>query len=71
MTRRHYGLRWTKQPSTETRASAGASGAPFLVGIGAIMIVLGVVLYGISKTVSDVANNTASPPRTTGEGTAR
>jgi hypothetical protein len=35
------------------------------------MIVLGVVLYGISKTVSDVANNTASPPRTTGEGTAR
>jgi hypothetical protein len=65
-----YGLRWTKQPSTETRASAGASGAPFLAGIEAIMIVLGVVLYGTSK-VSDVANNTTLPPRTTGEGAVR
>jgi hypothetical protein len=70
MTHRHYGLRWTKRPSTDTGPTA-ASGTPFIVGIVAMMIVLGVVLYGISKTVIDVANTTASPPSTTGEGTAR
>ena len=71
MTHRHYGLRWSKQPSTDTRAPIGASDTPFIVGIVAMMIVLGVVLFGISKTVIDVANTTASPPGTTGEGTAR
>jgi hypothetical protein len=71
MTRWHYGLRSTKQPSTKTEASAAASDTPFIVGIVAMMIVLGVVLFGISKTIIDVANTTASPPATTGEGTAR
>ena len=72
MTRRHYGLRSTKQPSTDTRRSPiGASDTPFIVGIVATMMALGVVLYGISKTVIDVADTTASPPGTTGQGTAR
>ena len=71
MTRRHYGLRWTKPRRTNTKASAGESAMPFVVGIVAMMIVLGVVLYGVSKTVSNVANTTASPPSTTGEGTVR
>ena len=71
MTHRHYGLRWTKRPRTNTKASAGESAMPFVVGIVAMMIVVGVVMYGISKTVIDVANTTASPPGTTGEGTAR
>ena len=44
---------------------------PFVVGIVAMMIVLGLVLYGVSKTVSNVANNTTSAPLTTGEGLQR
>ena len=60
MTHRHYGLRWTKRPWTDT-GPTGESATPFVVGIVAMMIVLGVVLYGISKTVIDVANTTASP----------
>ena len=44
MTQRHYGLRWTKRPRTNTKASAGESAMPFVVGIVAMMIVLGLVL---------------------------
>ena len=71
MTQRHYGLRWTKRPRTNTKASAGESAMPFVVGIVAMMIVLGLVLYGVSKTVSNVASNTTSAPLTTGEGLQR
>jgi hypothetical protein len=35
------------------------------------MIVLGVALYGVSKTVTDAVNTTASAPRTTAENYAK
>jgi hypothetical protein len=43
-------------------------GDPFIWGIVGIMIVLGVTLYAVSKTVTDVVNTTASVPHTTGQG---
>jgi hypothetical protein len=67
MAHRHYGLRATKPP-----ASFGAwNGSPFIAAIIVMVIVLGVVLYGIVKTVTHVANNTTSAPRTVGQGTAQ
>jgi hypothetical protein len=61
-----------RQTGTEP-ARAGAWSARALVGgIVATMILLGVALYGIGKTIIDADNNTAaSVPRTTGAGTAR
>jgi hypothetical protein len=60
MTHRHYGVRETK-PATWR-------GNAFIWGIVVLMIVLGVALYGVSKTVTDAVNTTASAPRTTGQG---
>jgi hypothetical protein len=58
--------------STDTRASADGSSTPFVAGIVAMTIVLGLVLYGIGKTVTDADNSAAtSAPRTTGEGSTR
>ena len=72
MTRRHYGIRVPKPHPTYTcPARAGAwRGDAFIWAIVVILIVLGVVLYGVSKIVTDAANNTtASAPQTTGQGT--
>ena len=71
MTRRHYGIRVPKPRPTYTGpAGAGAwSGSAFIGAIVVILIVLGVVLYGVSKTVIDTANTTTSAPPTTGHGT--
>jgi hypothetical protein len=70
MTRRHYGIRVPKPRPTYTGpAGAGAwSGSAFIGAIVVILIVLGVVLYGVSKTVIDTANTTTSAPHTTGQG---
>ena len=70
MTRRHYGIRVPKPRPTYTGpARAGAwSGSAFMGVIVVILIVLGVVLYGVSKTVTDAVNTTTSAPPTTGQG---
>jgi hypothetical protein len=70
MTRRHYGIRVPKARPTSTGTDrAGAwSGDAFIWAIVVILIVLGVVLYGVSKIVTDVANTTTSAPPTTGQG---
>ena len=70
MTHRHFGLRGTKPRDTYTSPSRAdaLSGTAFIGGIVVIMIVLGVILYGVSKTVTDAANTATSAPRTTGQG---
>ena len=67
MTRRHYGVPQTK-PATNRGEAPRWSGNAFIWGIVVLMIVLGVTLYGVSKTVTDAVNTTASAPRTTGQG---
>jgi hypothetical protein len=67
MTRRHYGVRQTK-PATNRGQAPRSSGNAFIWGIVVIIVVLGVTLYGASKTVTDAVNTTASAPRTTGQG---
>ena len=67
MTRRHYGVRQTK-PATNRGQAPRWSGNAFIWGIVVLIIVLGVALYGVSKTVTDAANTTTSAPRTTGQG---
>ena len=70
MTHRHYGLRVPKpRPRYTGPARAGAwSGSAFIGAIVVILIVLGVILYGVSKTVTDAVNTTTSAPHTTGQG---
>jgi hypothetical protein len=70
MTHRHYGLRATKPRVAYTRPAraGGWSGTVFIGSIMVIMIVLGVILYGLNNTVTvtDAANTAASVPRTAG-----
>ena len=70
MTRRHYGIRVPKPLPTYTGpARAGAwSGDAFIWAIVVILIVLGVILYGLSRTITDTASTTMSAPHTTGQG---
>jgi hypothetical protein len=70
MTRRHFGIRVpTPRPTSSGPARAGAwSGSAFIGAIVVILIVLGVILYGVSKTVTNAVNTTTSAPRTTGQG---
>jgi hypothetical protein len=66
---RRAGLRETKPAIDSSRAPAGAwIGNPFLWGVLVMMVVLGVTLYGVSKTVTGAVNTNASPPHTTGQG---
>jgi hypothetical protein len=65
MIRRHYGVPQTKPAPTGAKRPNGNA---FLWGIVVLMIVLGVTLYGVSKTMTDAVNTTASAPRTTGQG---
>jgi hypothetical protein len=70
MAHRHYGVPVAKpRPSYSgpTRA-ATLSGGAIVGGIVVILIVLGLVLYGVTKTVTDAVNTTTSAPRTTGQG---
>ena len=72
MTHRHYGVPVAKPRPTymgRTRAAAW-SGGEFISAIVVILIVLGVILYGVNKTVTDAANTITSVPRSTGEETA-
>jgi hypothetical protein len=71
MTHRHYGVPVAKPPTYigSTRAAAWSGGA-FIGPIAIILIVLGVVLYGVNKIVPDAANSTTSGPRTTSAETA-
>ena len=58
MTRRHYGIRVPKARPTSAVQRAGAwSGDAFIWSIVVILIVLGFVLYGVSKTVTDDGQN--------------
>ena len=70
MTRRHFGVRVPKPRPTYTGPDrAGAwSGSAFIGAIVVILIVLVVILYGVSKTVTNAVNTTTSAPRTTGQG---
>ena len=67
MTHRHYLVR-VEKPATNRGEAPPWIGNPFLWDIVVVMIVLGVPLYGVSKTVTDAVNTTASAPRTTGQG---
>jgi hypothetical protein len=69
MTHRHYSFRVTKPRDAYTcPARAGAwSGTAFIGSIMVIMILLGVILFGVNKTATDAANNPASVPRTAGD----
>jgi hypothetical protein len=68
MGHRHYGVR-RRTPASDTGPAPGSvwSGSAITVGIVVLLIVLGVMIYGVSKTVPDIANTT-SVPRTTGQG---
>ena len=70
MAHRYYGLRATKprHPYAGPVRADAWRGSAFIGMIAVIMIVLLVVLCGISKTVTDVANTSTSAPRTTGQG---
>ena len=70
MAHRHYDLQRTKPPATDTGPAPGSvwSGRAIIVGVVVLLIVLATVIYGVSKTITDVANSTASAPRTTGQG---
>jgi hypothetical protein len=67
MTHRNY-LARVQKPATNRGEAPSWIGNPFLWGIVVVMIVLGVTLYGVSKTVTDAVNSDASAPRTTGQG---
>jgi hypothetical protein len=70
MTHRHYGVPVAKPRPTytgETRAAA-LSGGTIVVGVVVMLVVLGLVLYGVSKIVTDAGNTATSVPHTTGEG---
>jgi hypothetical protein len=47
------------------------SGGAIVGGIVIILIVLGLVLYGVSKIVTDAANNTAASVPQTTDGASR
>jgi hypothetical protein len=68
MSHRHYGLRATKPRVAYTgpARAGGWSGTVFIGSIMVIMIVLGVILYGLNNIVTDAANTAASTPRTAG-----
>ena len=70
MAHRHYGLRATKPPATDTGPvpSGVWNRRAIIAGIVVVLIVLGVVIYGMNKIVTDVANTTTSAPPTTGQG---
>jgi hypothetical protein len=71
MAHRHYGVRRrTKPPANDTAQAPGIvwSGSAIIAGVVALLIVAAVVIYGVTKTVTDVANTTTSAPRTTGQG---
>ena len=66
---RHYGVPTAKRRPTysgPTRA-ATLSGGAIVGGIVAILIVLGLVAYGVSKIVTHASNTAASAPHTTDE----
>jgi hypothetical protein len=70
MPHRHYGVPIAKRRPTysgPTRAAAW-SGSAIVGGIIAIVIVLGFVVYEVSKIVAHASNAATSAPRATGEG---
>jgi hypothetical protein len=69
MTRRHYGIRVPKPRPTYTGpARAGAWSGSAFIGAIVVIVVLSIILYGVSKTVTDAVNTTTSAPYTTGQG---
>ena len=70
MAHRHYGLRKTKPPPTVggPLPSDAWSGRAIIAGVVVVLIVLGLMIYGVSKTVTNAVNTTTSAPRTTDQG---
>jgi predicted metalloprotease len=62
MTHRHYGLRVTKPPATDTGPATGGalSGGAIVGGIVVIVIVLGFIAYEVTKLVAHAGNTTTS-----------
>ena len=73
MTHRHFGLPGTKPRDTYTSPSrpGSLSATAFMSGIVVIMIALGVILYGVSKTITDAANTPRQHPARQAKGAAR
>ena len=65
MPRRHFGIPLRTQPrptySSLTAAGAWSGGSAFTVAIVIILMVLGVVLYGLSKIVAEIDTATSAP----------
>jgi hypothetical protein len=72
MAHRHYGLRETKPPATDggPLPSDACRGRAIIAGIVVVLIVLGIVLYGVTNTVTDATDTASSVPRTVGQGAA-
>jgi hypothetical protein len=73
MPHRHYGIPILKLRPTDsgpTRAAAWSRGA-IIGGIMLFVIVLGLMIYGVSKIVAHAGNITTSAPHTTGEENSR
>ena len=70
MAHRDYGLGETKPPPTVggPLPSDAWSGRAIIAGVVVVLIVLGLMIYGVSKTVTNAVNTTTSAPRTTGQG---
>jgi hypothetical protein len=53
--------------SCVTRTDAWSGGA-IIAAVVVVLIVLGLMIYGVSKAVTNDVNTTTSAPRTTGQG---
>jgi hypothetical protein len=67
MAHRHYGVRQTK-PATNRGEAPRWSGNAFIWGIIASVIVLGFILYEVTKIVTHAGDTTTSVPRTAYQG---
>ena len=67
---RHYGIRVIKSPAKDAEPAGALKGIPLIGAVVVLMIVLGVILYAVTKTVTNVANTTTSATDTTGQGAA-
>jgi hypothetical protein len=69
MAHRHYGLRKTQPPASNTGPAPGGalSGGAIVGSIVAIVIVLSFIAYEVTKFVAHAGNTTTSAPGRAGE----